>query len=79
MGKPHEIANVAFFLASDESSYVNGAALHADGGSVALRAAVDGEETGVSLDHKAGLAPAKLKTSCAYERFRWPGLSCWLC
>ncbi|MHA6250509.1 3-oxoacyl-ACP reductase FabG [Oceanobacillus sp. CAU 1775] len=32
LGKPSDIANAYLFLASDESSYVNGHALHVDGG-----------------------------------------------
>jgi NAD(P)-dependent dehydrogenase (short-subunit alcohol dehydrogenase family) len=32
MGRPHEIANTALFLASDEASYFTGEILHPDGG-----------------------------------------------
>ncbi len=32
LGKPEEIVNIAIFLASEESSYINGATLLADGG-----------------------------------------------
>lgn len=35
LGKPHEVANACLFLASDESSYVNGAALEVSGGLMA--------------------------------------------
>jgi NAD(P)-dependent dehydrogenase (short-subunit alcohol dehydrogenase family) len=32
LGRPEEIANAIFFLASDEASYITGTTLHADGG-----------------------------------------------
>ncbi|MDG2113299.1 MAG: SDR family oxidoreductase, partial [Actinomycetota bacterium] len=31
-GEPYEIANIALFLASDESRMINGTAIAADGG-----------------------------------------------
>ena len=36
MGHPEEIATVALFLASDESSFVNGVELFVDGGMTAI-------------------------------------------
>jgi NAD(P)-dependent dehydrogenase (short-subunit alcohol dehydrogenase family) len=36
MGRPEEIATVALFLASDDSSYVNGVELSVDGGLSAI-------------------------------------------
>ena len=36
MGRPEEIATVALFLASDDSSYVNGVELAVDGGTTAI-------------------------------------------
>ncbi len=36
MGRPEEIASVALFLASDDSTYVNGVELAVDGGTSAI-------------------------------------------
>ena len=36
MGQPEEIATVALFLASDDSSFVNGVELNVDGGFSAI-------------------------------------------
>ena len=37
MGRPEEIAAAALFLASDDSSFVNGVELSVDGGTLAIR------------------------------------------
>jgi len=36
LGEPEEVANVALFLASDESSYLTGQTIYPDGGRLAL-------------------------------------------
>jgi NAD(P)-dependent dehydrogenase (short-subunit alcohol dehydrogenase family) len=36
MGRPEEIATVALFLASDDSSFVNGTELYVDGGTAQI-------------------------------------------
>ena len=36
MGQPEEVATVALFLASDDSSFVNGVELFVDGGMTAI-------------------------------------------
>jgi NAD(P)-dependent dehydrogenase (short-subunit alcohol dehydrogenase family) len=36
IGRPEELASVALFLASDDSSYVNGQLLNVDGGTAAI-------------------------------------------
>jgi NAD(P)-dependent dehydrogenase (short-subunit alcohol dehydrogenase family) len=44
-GKPEEVANLALFLASDEASFINGAAIPIDGGFTAGRFIANWEET----------------------------------
>ena len=36
LGEPEEVANVALFLASEESSYLTGQTIYPDGGRLAL-------------------------------------------
>ena len=36
LGEPDEVANVALFLASNESSYLTGQTIYPDGGRLAL-------------------------------------------
>jgi NAD(P)-dependent dehydrogenase (short-subunit alcohol dehydrogenase family) len=43
IGRPEEVASVALFLASDESSYVSGAVIPVDGGMLAGRGAPMGK------------------------------------
>lgn len=44
LGKPEEIANMVVFLASDESSFVNGTAMNVDGGITSAYVASDMEK-----------------------------------
>jgi len=37
LGKPEEVAKLAFFLASDDASFITGAAYFIDGGTLAWR------------------------------------------
>ena len=43
-GEPSEIASIALFLASQESSYITGQILYADGGRMALNYTVPVED-----------------------------------
>lgn len=36
VGEPEEVARIALFLASDDSSYISGEVIYADGGRLAL-------------------------------------------